>query len=65
MIPTKNRDVSDMIMHVAVILRCLREKMKNVGLEKAIADVAESIPDTHGRLEHIIQLTAQAANRSR
>jgi chemotaxis protein CheZ len=42
----------------------LRDTMKELGLDQAIAEAAEAIPDARDRLDYVVQMTAQAAERA-
>ncbi len=41
-----------------------RLRLRELGLEKAIAQAAEAIPDARDRLDYVVQMTAQAAERA-
>ena len=41
----------------------LRDSLQELGLEQAIADAADAIPDARGRLTYVVEMTTQAANR--
>lgn len=61
-------DVSDeptmgMVHRVARLTRTLRESMRELGLDSAVQDAAESIPDARDRLRYVGKMTEQAANR--
>ncbi|MEZ3500084.1 protein phosphatase CheZ [Pantoea sp. KPR_PJ] len=46
------------------LTRQLRNGMTSLGLERAIIDAAEAIPDTRDRLSYIVSKTSQAADRA-
>ncbi|ALM83204.1 protein phosphatase CheZ [Bordetella sp. N] len=54
---------SDLIHRIASLTRMLRDSMKELGLDQAIKDAAEAIPDARDRLRYVAQMTEQAANR--
>jgi chemotaxis protein CheZ len=56
-------DPSDLIHRIASLTRMLRDSMKELGLDQAIKDAAEAIPDARDRLRYVAQMTEQAANR--
>lgn len=53
----------DMYERVGGILRMLHDSLSELGLDRALADVAHHITDTQNRLAHIATLTEQAANK--
>jgi chemotaxis protein CheZ len=46
------------------LTRQLRDGMSSLGLDRAIMDAAEAIPDTRERLNYIVNKTSQAADRA-
>ncbi|SFU20162.1 chemotaxis protein CheZ [Kosakonia arachidis] len=46
------------------LTRQLRTSMSSLGLDRAIMDAAEAIPDTRDRLNYIVSKTSQAADRA-
>ena len=46
------------------LTRQLRTSMSSLGLDRAIMDAAEAIPDTRDRLSYIVSKTSQAADRA-
>jgi chemotaxis protein CheZ len=42
----------------------LRDSLRELGLDQAIAEAAEAIPDARDRLDYVVQMTAQAAERA-
>lgn len=46
------------------LTRQLRNSMVSLGLDRAIMDAAEAIPDTRERLNYIVSKTSQAADRA-
>ena len=53
------------LIHRIGQLTCqMRESMRELGLDKGIARVAEAIPDARDRLGYIAQMTEQAAERA-
>src|SRR5690606_39696712 len=56
-------DPSDLIHRIASLTRMLRDSMRELGLDQAIKDAAQAIPDASDRLRYVAQMTEQAANR--
>ncbi|CAK9884802.1 MAG: Protein phosphatase CheZ [Candidatus Erwinia impunctatus] len=66
-IPTPNVDANsahDIITRIGSLTRMLRDSLRELGLDQAIAEVAEAIPDARDRLDYVVQMTAQAAERA-
>lgn len=57
------QDTGDLIHRIASLTRMLRDSMRELGLDQAIKDAAEAIPDARDRLRYVAQMTEQAANR--
>lgn len=55
---------SDIISRIGQLTRMLRDSLRELGLDKAIAEAAEAIPDARERLDYVAQMTAQAAERT-
>lgn len=53
----------DIIHQVANVTRMLRESMRELGLDRAITEAADAIPDARDRLDYVAQMTEQSANR--
>lgn len=53
----------DLIHRIAQLTRMLRESMRELGLDQAIKDAAQAIPDARDRLRYVASMTEQAANR--
>jgi len=53
----------DLILRIAQLTRMLRESMRELGLDHAIKQAAEAIPDARDRLDYVARMTEQAANR--
>lgn len=53
----------DVVQRIARLTRMLRESMRELGLDNAIKDAAQSIPDARDRLRYVGRMTEQAANR--
>lgn len=58
-----NDHVTDIIARLGSLTRMLRDSLRELGLEQAIADAADAIPDARGRLSYVVEMTTQAANR--
>lgn len=54
----------DIISRIGSLTRMLRTSLRELGLEQAIAEAAEAIPDARDRLDYVVQMTAQAAERA-
>ncbi len=46
------------------LTRLLRDSLTNLGLDRAIMEAAEAIPDARDRLNYIVSKTSQAADRA-
>lgn len=53
----------DLIQRIAQLTRTLRMSMRELGLDQAIKEAAEAIPDARDRLDYVARMTEQAANR--
>lgn len=60
--PEKN--LKDIFSRIGSLARLLRDSMSNLGLDRAIIDVAEAIPDARDRLNYVVGKTSQAADRA-
>lgn len=58
-----NEQSLDVVQRIARLTRMLRESMRELGLDHAIKDAAQSIPDARDRLRYVGRMTEQAANR--
>lgn len=58
-----NEPSLDVVQRIARLTRMLRESMRELGLDHAIKDAAQSIPDARDRLRYVGRMTEQAANR--
>jgi len=66
-IPKPNVDAAsaqDIISKIGSLTRMLRDSLRELGLDHAIAEAAEAIPDARDRLDYVVQMTAQAAERA-
>lgn len=61
--PNSGTDAEDLIGKIAQLTRMLRDSMRELGLDQAIKDAAEAIPDARDRLGYVARMTEQAANR--
>ncbi|CNI68817.1 chemotaxis regulator CheZ [Yersinia frederiksenii] len=59
-----NESVKDIFSRIGHLTRLLRDSMVNFGLDRAIMDVAEAIPDARDRLSYVVGKTSQAADRA-
>ncbi|MBT9431196.1 protein phosphatase CheZ [Candidatus Sodalis endolongispinus] len=55
---------TDIIARIGQLTRMLRTSLRELGLEQAIAQAAEAIPDARDRLDYVVQMTAQAPERA-
>ncbi len=53
-----------LINRIGQLTRQMRESIRELGLDKGIAKVAEAIPDARDRLGYIAQMTERAAERA-
>lgn len=51
----------DLIVRVGNVTRLLLHSMRELGLDKAVAEAAQAIPDTRDRLRYVAYMTEQAA----
>jgi len=56
-------NTDDLIGRIAQLTRMLRDSMRELGLDHAIKEAAEAIPDARDRLGYVARMTEQAANR--
>ncbi|MFS2224812.1 protein phosphatase CheZ [Pantoea sp. B65] len=61
---TNPAPAQDIIAQIGSLTRMLRDSLRELGLDKAIAEAAEAIPDARDRLDYVVQMTAQAAERA-
>ncbi len=54
----------EIISRIGQLTRMLRDSMRELGLDQAIARAAEAIPDARDRLDYVVTMTAQAAERA-
>lgn len=54
----------DIISRIGQLTRMLRESLKELGLDRAISEAADAIPDARDRLDYVVQMTSQAAERA-
>jgi chemotaxis protein CheZ len=58
-------DSAEQLIHrIGHLTRQMRESIRELGLDKGIAKVAEAIPDARDRLGYIAQMTERAAERA-
>ncbi len=62
--PVEEHSPSDIIVRIGSLTRMLRDSLRELGLDQAIAEAAEAIPDARDRLDYVVQMTAQAAERA-
>ncbi|QTO55535.1 protein phosphatase CheZ [Duffyella gerundensis] len=61
---TDAASAQDIIGRIGSLTRMLRDSLRELGLDQAIAEAAEAIPDARDRLDYVVQMTAQAADRA-
>lgn len=54
----------DLIVRIGHLTRTLRDSMRELGLDQAIKDAAQAIPDARDRLHYVARMTEQAAHRA-
>ncbi|RAU48247.1 protein phosphatase CheZ [Pseudocitrobacter sp. RIT415] len=62
--PDDEHSAADIIARIGSLTRMLRDSLRELGLDQAIAEAAEAIPDARDRLDYVVQMTAQAAERA-
>ena len=62
--PADEHSAADIIARIGSLTRMLRDSLRELGLDRAIAEAAEAIPDARDRLDYVVQMTAQAAERA-
>lgn len=55
------QNFKEIFSKVGQLTRLLRDSIANLGLDRAIMDVAEAIPDTRARLNYVVGKTSEAA----
>lgn len=53
----------ELIARIGHLTRMLRDSMRELGLDRAIEEAAQAIPDARDRLRYVANMTEQAANR--
>lgn len=53
----------ELIVRIGHMTRMLRDSMRELGLNRAIEEAAQAIPDARDRLRYVANMTEQAANR--
>ena len=61
---TAHDSAQQLINRIGHLTRQMRESMRELGLDKGIARVAEAIPDARDRLGYVAQMTERAAERA-
>jgi chemotaxis protein CheZ len=64
MLGNDSGSLCDIVSRIGQLTRMLRESLKELGLDKAVSEAAEAIPDARERLDYVVQMTAQAAERA-
>ena len=62
--PVEEHSAAEIISRIGSLTRMLRDSLRELGLDQAIAEAAEAIPDARDRLDYVVQMTAQAAERA-
>lgn len=53
----------DLLMRIGQMTRMLRDSMRELGLDRAIQEAAQAIPDARDRLRYVANMTEKAAHR--
>lgn len=61
--PSNPEQQPELIHRIASVTRMLREGMRELGLDQAVSEAADAIPDARERLDYVARMTEQAANR--
>ena len=61
--PAATEPTEQLLNRIGQLTRMLRESMRELGLDQAIKEAAEAIPDARDRLGYVARMTEQAANR--
>lgn len=57
-------DINDeVIARIGYMTRILHDSLRGLGLDKALEEVTQEIPDARDRLNYVVQMTEQAAQR--
>ncbi|WP_058913635.1 protein phosphatase CheZ [Entomohabitans teleogrylli] len=59
-----DENFKELFSRIGHLTRLLRDSLTNLGLERAIIDAAEAIPDARDRLCYVVGKTSQAADRA-
>lgn len=62
--PQSTENFQSIFSRIGQLTRLLRDSLTNLGLDRAIMDAAEAIPDARDRLNYIVSKTSQAADRA-
>lgn len=57
-------DIYELISRIGNVTRMLRSSLRELGHDITIAELANSIPDARSRLQHVVDLTAQASGKT-
>ncbi|BDH45412.1 protein phosphatase CheZ [Salmonella enterica subsp. enterica serovar Choleraesuis] len=55
---------ADLVAKIGSLTRMLRDSLRELGLDRTIAEAAQAIPDARDRLDYVAQMTSQAAERA-
>lgn len=53
----------DLMQRIGQLTRMLRDSMRELGLDREVEKAAEAIPDARARLNYVVAMTEQAADR--
>lgn len=59
---TQPTNFKDIFSRIGSLTRLLRDSMTNLGLDRAIMEAAEAIPDARDRLNYVVGKTSEAAD---
>ncbi|MDR0806651.1 MAG: protein phosphatase CheZ [Enterobacteriaceae bacterium] len=61
--PSSEDNFKNIFSRIGHLTRLLRDSLISLGLDRAIMDVSEAIPDARDRLSYVVGKTSQAADR--
>ncbi|MHB0774113.1 protein phosphatase CheZ [Halomonas sp. WWR20] len=61
---TRNVPADDLILRIGQLTRMLHDSMRELGLDKEVEKAAQAIPDARDRLNYVVMMTEQAADRA-
>lgn len=61
--PPISANQDEMIARIGYMTRILHDSLRGLGLDKALEEVTQEIPDARDRLNYVVRMTEQAAQR--